>query len=103
MERLRTTGVLLALGMLCASGCAYKYTFRTGEPPAEDRSYTEWKHIGLWGWVSSGPVDLEAACPEGVAEFGSYVSFPNWLCAVLTAGLYSPRTAYAVPAAKEEV
>jgi hypothetical protein len=103
MKRLRTTGVLLALSLLATSGCAYKYTFRTGEPPAKEKTYTEWKHIGLWGWISSSPVNLDKACPEGVAEFGSYVSLPNWVCAVITAGLYSPRTAYAVPAAGKGV
>lgn len=85
-----------------ASGCAYNYTFKTGKAPAPDGKVTEWRHPMLWGWIDAAPFDLEKACPDGVAEFGSYVSILNWPCAVLTLGIYSPRTVYAIPAVGEE-
>ena len=68
------------VAVLISPGCAYNYTFRTSLPKSSAEPITQVKHIGVWGWVSSDePFDLEAACPAGVAEFGSYVSFLNWL------------------------
>ena len=97
-RRLYST-LLLLLILLGGTGCAYHYKHVTGLPPnSEGRTVTEWRHIGLWGLVEEDPFDLEKACPEGVAEFGSYVSLPNWLCRLVTIGLYSPRTVYAIPA-----
>ena len=101
---LRRTLIIFVSIMLSTSmlmGCAYKYTFRTGLEPTLDPGVKEWRHIGIWGYVEAKPFDLEEACPQGVAEFGSYVSFSNWLCTFFTVGLYSPRTVYAIPAAKE--
>ena len=89
--------VLLIAFAFSGSACSYKYTFKTGAPPAIDEKRTEWKSIGLWGVIGPSPYDLEEACPEGVAEFGSYVSFLNWACAFTTIGLYSPRTVYSIP------
>lgn len=96
MKRLLVTTNCIAFVFL-TYGCAYRYVFTTGLEPSKTKIVKEWKHIGLWGWIEVSPFDLNAACPEGVAEFGSYISFPNWLCALTTAGLYSPRTAYAIP------
>ena len=93
--------VLLITFTFFEVGCAsYKYRYMTGEPPATNQKRTEWKHIGLWGLICPSPYNLEQACPEGVAEFGSYVSFPNWLCAFTTVGLYTPRTVYSIPVRK---
>src|SRR5690349_9507853 len=93
----RPAASALLLTVLAGPGCAYNYTFKTDQPADRDRIVTEWKSIGLWGYLGPYPFDLEKACPEGVAEFGSYVSFPNWICAFLSAGLYTPRTVYAIP------
>jgi hypothetical protein len=85
----------LAIGALLLPGCAYNYTFRTGLPKMAD-PIEQTKHIELWGWLSDDePFDLEAACPSGVAEFGSYVSFLDWLPSFFTIGIYAPRTIYA--------
>jgi hypothetical protein len=82
--------------VLSFPGCAYNYTFQTSLPRSSAEPITQWKHISVWGWVSDDePFDLEAACPSGVAEFGSYVSFLNWLPAFFTIGIYAPRTIYA--------
>lgn len=87
--------IILALFVLVCGGCAKNYTFKTGLPASEKQVY-EWQDQGLYGWISDNEFDLGKACPEGVAEFGSYISFMNWLPTFATVGLYTPRTAYAV-------
>lgn len=92
----RTGVVAIAAVLLTLQGCGgYRYQFVTGLPPSS-RTVSEWRHIGFFGYVPAEPFDLEAACPEGVAEFGSRISFLNWLPALLTLGLYTPRTVHAV-------
>ncbi len=86
-------GVLLCA--LAFSGCAYNYTFKTGLPPS-GKQVSETEHQVLFGWIGDNVFDLDKACPNGVAEFGSYVSFANWVPTLVTVGLYTPRTAYAV-------
>lgn len=97
--------LLWVLGLLGCTviGCGgYRYQFKTGLPPAiPAESVNETRHIGFWGWTETEPFDLEHACPGGVAEFGSHVSFVNWVPAFLTIGLYTPRTVYAVCAQAE--
>jgi hypothetical protein len=84
----------LLLALACG-GCAYNYTFKTGLP-ASDQRVTEKENQALFGWKSDNVFDLDKACPQGVSEFGSYISFKNWLPAFFTIGFYTPRTAYAV-------
>ena len=84
---------LACLVLVGWTGCAYRYQFNTGLPPSGER-VQEWRHIYVWGWVEPDPVDLERACPSGVARFGSYINFGNWLPAFLTLGLYAPRTVF---------
>ena len=103
MTRIQRHALILLTLTLVGSGCAYNYTFKTGKSGDLDRTVSEWKNMGLFGYLSPDPFDLEAACPEGVAEFGSYVSLPNWICAFLTVGLYTPRTTYAVPVSATSV
>ena len=91
--------VIFLLGSV--TGCAYRYKFNTGLVPS-DQKETQWYHIGAWGYAHGGPFNLEETCPEGVAEFGSYVNFANWLPAFLTIGLYSPRTVYAICAQPQD-
>jgi len=92
MQVVATAPLLLAL---TCGGCAYNYTFKTGLPTSGQR-VTEKENQSLFGWVSNNVYDLDKACPNGVSEFGSYISFKNWLPAFFTIGLYTPRTAYAV-------
>ena len=101
-------GLKLALiGCLALSGVtgcgfkAYRYEFHTGLAPSETR-VTEVQHQALYGWISNNVFDLEQACPAGTSEFGSYISVGNWLPALFTAGLYTPRTAYAICANNAE-
>ncbi len=92
-----SNALVLALCALLAAlpGCAYKYQFRTDLAPTGIR-VERTHHIRVWGHYSSEPFNLEEACPTGVSEFGSYISFLNWLPALLTLGVYSPRTVYAI-------
>ena len=94
LQRTKFLVSLVALA-IASSGCAYKYQFQTGLPGSET-VVAETQHQSLFGHVSDNVFDLEKACPSGVSEFGSYISFTNWLPAFLTLGLYTPRTAYAV-------
>jgi len=84
----RLCSVLL---LLFGTSCAYRYRFDTGLPE-NGREVTRWANILWWGWQTPEPFDLEAMCPEGVARFGSEVTFLNWLPAFFTLGIYSPRT-----------
>lgn len=96
---MRRLPFFIAFALVASTGCAYRYRFETGLPPQENAKVTEWRHIFFWGWSEPPPFDLDAACPNGVAEFGSYVNMlTNWPCALLTLGFYSPRTVYAIPA-----
>lgn len=88
--------VLLMVLVLAASGCAYKYSYTTGLPAGGQR-IEKWQNISGWGWNEPAPVDLDEMSPAGVAEFGSYMSFPNWLCTFFTLGFYSPQTVYVIP------
>lgn len=36
-------------------------------------------------------MDLDQACPEGVAGVESGATFPQWLAQVVTVGLWAPR------------
>jgi hypothetical protein len=92
--------VALAVLAVLTSGCGgYRYTFKTSLAPSE-RRVSEWRHQAIFGYVGGAPFDLEAACPNGVAEFGSRISLLNWFPALLTMGLYTPRTVHAVCAAE---
>jgi hypothetical protein len=76
-------------------GCAYSYDFKTGRTASGHRE-SVWIHQGLYGHLSDNEVDLEALCPGGVAEFGSKITVFNWLPALMTIGMYTPRTAWAI-------
>lgn len=93
--RQRAIAAVMLTALVPSWGCAYRYTFRTGLPEGERRVSTT-MHQSFFGWSSDNVFDLEDACPEGTAEFGSRITFLNWLPAFFTLGLYTPRTAYAV-------
>lgn len=89
----------LCLTVVSMQGCAYRYTYRTGIPPNGEPTVKVWQHIVSWGEATpSGPIYLDDLSPSGISEFGSYVSFTNWLCALVSVGFYTPQTIYVVPA-----
>lgn len=89
---------LLVLG----TGCAYRYNYTTGLKES-DQKVELWRHHLVWGWVNPGePVDLDQYGQHGVARFGSYESFTNWLCALATLGFYAPETVFIIPAKASE-
>ena len=93
---LRAAAATVAVCVLGMTGCGgYRYVFKTGLPPS-DHVVNETTHQGLFGWINGAPVDLDEACPEGVAEFGSRIGFIDWLPSFLTLGLYTPRTVHIV-------
>lgn len=80
---------LLVLAVL-ASGC-HTVRYDTGRV-ASPRHVEQKVHFFLWGLVGKPVIDLEAACPEGVARWQSGSSAGDWFLDVLTLGLYGPRT-----------
>jgi hypothetical protein len=86
----RRSRIAAALVALSLAGCqTIKYqTGRTAAP-----SYVEQDvHFWFWGLVGKPVVDLDAACPQGVAAWRSDAKGGDWLLDVLTLGIYSPRT-----------
>ncbi len=92
---------LLLVVLLLNVGCAYQFRYQTGLK-ASDEKITERRDILGWGTSDTEPVDLDKLSPGEVAEFGSYTSFPDWLCAFFTLGFYTPQTVYVIPAASDQ-
>jgi hypothetical protein len=59
--------------------------------PASPRRYERTVHFYVWGLAGRPVVDLDAACPEGVARVESGAELHHWLAQVATLGLWSPR------------
>ena len=93
-RKLATCAVCLCV--LLSQGCAYRYKYKTDIPPTGDR-ITLWRHHLAWGWSNPEAVYLDEVSPAGVSEFGSYISFTNWLCTFFTLGFYSPQMVYVIP------
>jgi len=74
---------------LATAGC-HAVRYDAGRP-ASPRRYERTVHFFLWGLAGRPVVDLDTACPEGVARFRSEASFPQWLAQVATVGLWAPR------------
>jgi hypothetical protein len=45
----------------------------------------------MWGFQGENRIDLDAACPEGVASFESHATALGWVAQVATLGFWSPR------------
>ncbi len=87
---LRPTAALLA-GALLAAGC-HTIKYDTGRKPSP-RHVEQKLHFFAWGLGNQpATVDLDAACPEGVARWESGASGGDWFLSVVTLGIYSPRT-----------
>lgn len=81
-----------ALLAAMALGLAACHTVRyDAGRPASHRRYETTVHFFLWGLAGRPVVDLDAACPEGVARFRNEAGAPHWLAEVATLGLWSPR------------
>jgi hypothetical protein len=79
-----------ALTALALAGC-HSVRYDTG-CAGSPRRYERTVHFFAWGLAGKPVVDLDAACPEGVAAVRSGVGFGGWLAEVATLGLWSPRT-----------
>ena len=77
--RQKAVAGLVCLCALLWQGCAYRYTYKTDIAPTGDK-ITRWHHTLAWGWSNPGPVYLDELSPQGISEFGSYISFTNWVC-----------------------
>jgi hypothetical protein len=80
---------IAAAAALALAGC-HTVRYDAGRAPSA-RRYERTVHFFLWGLAGKPVVDLDVACPEGVARFRSEATFAHWLAQVATAGLWSPR------------
>lgn len=85
-SRIRLVAVV-ALGL---AGCQ-TIRYQTGRPAAPTHVQQN-IHFFFWGLVGEPVVDLDAACPQGVAAWRSDATAGDWLLDVVTLGIYNPRT-----------
>jgi hypothetical protein len=86
----RAAALALAAAVLALAGC-HTVRYDAGRVPS-DRRYEKTVHFFVWGLApAERRVDLDKACPEGVARFRNDVTFAGWVATVATAGLWSPR------------
>lgn len=81
---------LAAAAALALAGCQ-TVQYRTGRP-ASARHVEQKHHFFFWGLKGKAVVDLETACPEGVARFSNQATAGDWFASVVTLGIWSPRT-----------
>ena len=81
---------LAAVVALSLAGCQ-TIRYQTGRPAAPTHVQQN-IHFFFWGLVGDPVVDLDAACPQGVATWRSDATAGDWLLDVLTLGIYNPRT-----------
>lgn len=75
---------------LVLSGC-FTVRYTTGQNPGGSR-HEESASFFLWGLVGDKRVDLDSICPQGVARWQNQATFLDGFLAVVTLGIYSPRT-----------
>lgn len=81
--------IALALAALSLAAC-HTVRYDAGRP-ASQRRYETTVHFFVWGLAGKPRVDLDAACPEGVARFRNEAGALHWIAEVATLGLWSPR------------
>jgi hypothetical protein len=86
----RSRAALAAAAALALAGC-HTVRYRT-ERPGTPRRYERTVHFFAWGLAGKPVVDLDEACPEGVARIEARAGFGGWLAEVATLGLWAPRT-----------
>ncbi len=84
------TRALAAAAALALAGC-HAVRYDAGRP-ASPRRYEKTIHFWLWGFKGDGRVNLDDACPEGVARFRSESTALQWVAQVVTIGFWSPRS-----------
>jgi hypothetical protein len=89
VPRLRSAAVALCAAAALA-GC-HTVRYQTGRP-ASARKVEQTHHFFFWGLKGKPVVDLDAACPEGVARWTNKSDALDWLASVGTLGIWSPRT-----------
>jgi len=83
--------LLAAVACLALAAC-HTIRYDTGRP-ASPRRVERTLHFTFWGLGNQpATVDLDAACPEGAARWRSESTAGDWMLAVVTLGIYSPRT-----------
>jgi hypothetical protein len=80
---------LVVLATLALAGC-HTVRFDGGRQPSQ-RRWEKTVNFWLWGFKGDGVIDLDAACPEGVASFRSRATALGWVAQVITIGFWSPR------------
>jgi hypothetical protein len=86
---LRAPAALLSLALVLA-GC-HQVRYDAGRAPSP-RRYERTVHFFFWGLAGRPTVDLDEACPEGVARVRSGAGFGGWLAQAGTVGIWAPRT-----------
>jgi len=92
---MRKISTLLA-ALVLASSCA-SVTIRKDirKEPDNDPAYSSSKPFMFWGLVGSHHVNVASICGNrNVVQMQSEASWSDVLFTVVTAGIYSPRTAY---------
>ncbi len=84
---------IVAIVTLPALAACHAVRYDTGVAPSP-RRYERTVQFFLWGLVPprGATVDLDEACPEGVARWEEKATLGDALGDVLTLGLWSPRT-----------
>ncbi len=80
----------LAAAVALALAACHTVRYDAGRP-ASQRRWEKTVHFYLWGLAGKPRVDLDAACPEGVARFRSEATALHWIAEVATIGIWSPR------------
>lgn len=72
-----------------SSGC-YHATVQTGRTPAAAKAEKRWANSWVYGFVPPRPVNTAQACPNGIAQVDTQLSYANQLVGILTLGIYTP-------------
>lgn len=86
---MRTRALAAAAAALALVAC-HTVRYDAGRP-ASPRRWETTVHFFAWGLAGKPRVDLDAACPEGVARFRNEAGPLHWLAQVGTLGLWAPR------------
>ena len=88
----RTWGLLALALMLTMTGC-FRQTFVDNTKSMEEQpSVALWQKNLIFGLVAGPDINMEDACPSGIAKVEEYFSFPNGVATLITLGLFSPYT-----------
>lgn len=81
----------LACAAVVSSGC-YHAVVETGRPAGGTIVSRPWTPTYLWGLVAAPEINVASQCPRGIAKVDTEMSFVNGLAALVTLGIYTPRT-----------